>query len=272
MHKITADDIEIPGMPDIAMNVLALLEDEFCPLKKLEEVILEDQALTVNILKIANAPFYKTGKSINTISEAIMAIGIHNMVAFVSVISLTNQLTGANFDRSLMQHAISVSLASALLAKKSKVITEEEALVAGLLHDIGKTVLLANAPARYSAVKEKIKKEKTPFIEAERNLLGFDHCEIGGRLAEKWKLPELYRYAIKKHHDEEVKNFESSNMIEYKDLLCYIVRIADKVVLDSGIGVGKSAEKKAGEMLDMLKINESVYIDIVKKISYYNSK
>ncbi len=139
LRKISLDDIEIPNIPDIAVRVLALLEDEYCPLKRLEEFILEDQALTAYILRIANAPFYKSGKSINTLTDAIMTIGMHNIVALVSVISLISQAATEGQDTDLMRHAIAVSTASALLARHAKVVTEDEALIAGLLHDISHT-------------------------------------------------------------------------------------------------------------------------------------
>ncbi len=268
-RKITLDAVDIPGMPDVAIKVLALLEDELSSLRKMETLILDDQALTANILKIANAPFYQTGKSITTLSEAIMAIGMHNMVALVSVISLINQLSGKDLDPTLIHHAMAVSSASALLARHAKIVTEEEALVAGLLHDIGKTVLSANAPARYKALNEKIKRERRSSFEAEEELFGVNHCRIGSLVAHKWKLPEIYDYTIMNHHNEEIKHFTSSQTIEYKDLLCYIVRMADKVVLDAGVGVGKSTEKNPQALLDTLKVGESVYVEIIRKISVY---
>lgn len=266
LRKISLDDIEIPNIPDIAVRVLALLEDEYCPLKRLEEFILEDQALTAYILRIANAPFYKSGKSINTLTDAIMTIGMHNIVALVSVISLISQAATEGQDTDLMRHAIAVSTASALLARHAKVVTEDEALIAGLLHDIGKLVLFANAPSHYKAAKEKVKKEKRPFAEIENELFGFDHCDIGCMVARKWRLPGLYEHTIRHHHDEEIKNFTDSQTIGYDDLLCSIVRLADKVVLDAGAGSGKSTEKNPQALLDLLKIGESVYIEIAKKI------
>lgn len=266
LRKISLDDIEIPNIPDIAVKVLVLLEDEYCSLKKLEELILEDQALTAYILRIANAPYYKSGKSVNTLSDAIMAIGIHNMVALVSVISLISQVNRDGQDVDLARHAIAVSTASALIARHAKVVTEDEALIAGLLHDIGKIVLFANSSAHYWAVKKRVKEERRPFTDIEHELFGFDHCDIGCMVADNWKLPKLYEYVIRHHHDGEVKDFNTCRTVEYNELLCAVVRLADKVVLDAGFGAGKPTEKNPQGLLDLLKIGETVYIEIARKI------
>ena len=272
LKKITLEEIEIPGIPGIAAQVLALLEDEYCSMGKLEKVILKDQALTAGILRIANAPFYSTGKSVKTLSEAIMAVGLRNLLALISIISLTHQLHGKQIDPDLMHHAMAVSAASAALARHAKVVAVEEALVGGLLHDIGKTIFLASAPAQYRALKEKVNKERRPFIEVENELLSFNHCHIGGMVAEKWRLPELYVHIIENHHNENAAELKAARKITYEDMLCYIIRLADKVILDAGAGIGRSTEKKAQELLDVFNIGESIYVEIVKEISAYCPK
>lgn len=267
--KIMIDDIDVPGMPDIAVKVLSLLDDDYCSMRKLEKVIFEDQALTTTILKVANAPFYKSGKSINTLAEAIMSIGLHNLLALVSIVSLTNQISGKNFDKGLLDHTMAVSSASALLAQHTRGARKEEALVAGLLHDIGKTILSANAPDHYKSIKSRAAKEKRPFTELEDEVLGFNHCTIGSVLAKKWKFPKIYEFVIRNHHNEAVKNpARLQDIITTEDALCYIVRLADKAVLDAGIGVETSSyEKKQVELMRALDITAETYKEVVKDIS-----
>ncbi|MBZ0156844.1 MAG: HDOD domain-containing protein [Alphaproteobacteria bacterium] len=267
-QKIMLDDIEVPGMPDIAVKVLSLLEDEYCSMRKLEAVIFEDPSLTTAILKVANAPFYKTGKSINTLPEAIMAIGLHNLLALVSIISLTNQLSGKHFDTALMRHAMAVSSAAALLAQEGRGVKKEEALVAGLLHDIGKTILSCNAPEQYTVIRDRSVKEKRPFIEIEDEVLGFNHCTIGSVLAKKWKFPALYEHIIRTHHGESVKSPAGpEQVLSCEERLCYVVRIADTLTLAAGIGVGEPSEKRLGDLLRVLGIDAETYIGIKRKVA-----
>ena len=266
-QKIMIDDIDMPAMPDIAMKVFPMLDNGNFSLAEFENTILQDQNLTVSILKIANAPVYKTGKSANTLSDAIMIIGLNNLLALVSIISLTNELSGKYLDPELMRHAIAVSSASALLAQKIKGLKREEALVAGLIHDIGKTVLSVNAHEQYKTIKSRAKKEGRPFIEIEDDLLGFNHCNIGSILAIKWKFPKIYEYVIKHHHDDrEERRSITNNTLTYEDLLCYAVMVADYIAWDSGVGVEKPFEMRLSDLMKVLDIDKTTYDEIKKEL------
>lgn len=266
LNKIMLDDIDIPGVPDIAVKVMGLLEDERCSLKRLEEVIFTDQLLTTSILKIANAPFYQTGKSVNTLAEAIMAIGMHNLLALVSIVSLTNQLSGKLHDATLIRHAMAVSTISAKLSTYVKGMKKEEALVAGLLHDIGRTIIAANAPAHYKRTQEVTVKEGKFTMEAEDEVLGFTHCHVGSAMAKKWKFPKIYDYVIKRHHDYRVKKPLQTQPLSYEDKLCYIVRLADKAALDAGIGSERCEEAREKELRLVLGIEDTVFTEIAAQL------
>lgn len=261
------DDIDMPVMPDIAMKVFSMLDAGHFSLMEFENTILEDQNLTISILKIANAPIYKTGKSANTLSDAIMVIGLDNLLALVSIISLTKEMSGKYLDPELMRHSIAVSSASALLAQKIKGLKKEEALVAGLIHDIGKTVLSVNANEQYKTIKSRAKKEGRPFIEIEDDLLGFNHCNIGSILAKKWKFPKIYEYVIKNHHENKVKRRSiTDGTLSYEDLLCYAVRVADHVALDADVGVIKPFEMRLSDLMKVLDIDKTTYDEIKKEL------
>jgi len=261
------DDLDMPVMPDIAMKVFSMLDNGNFSLLEFEDTILEDQNLTISILKIANAPIYKTGKSANTLSDAIMIIGLDNLIALVSIISLTDELSGKYLDPELMRHSIAVSAASALIAQEIKGVKREEALVAGLIHDIGKTVLSVNAREQYKTIKNRAEKEGRPFIEIEDELLGFNHCNIGSVLAMKWKFPKIYEHVIKHHHDAEVKiRSITDDALAYEDLLCYIVRVADHIALESGVGVEKPFEMGLSDLMKVLGLDKTTYDKIKNKL------
>ena len=266
--KIMIDEIDMPVMPEIAMKVFSMLDDGNFSLTEFENTILEDQNLTVSILKIANAPSYKTGKSANTLSDAIMIIGLDNLLALVSIISLTNEISGKYLDPELMRHSIAVSSASALLAQKIKGLKREEALVAGLIHDIGKTVLSVNANEQYKAIKSRAKKEGRPFIEIEDELLGFNHCNIGSILAIKWKFPKIYEYVIKHHHEDKIEGRSiKKDTLTYEDLLCSVVRVANYIAHDSDVGVEKPFETWLSDLMKVLDIDKTTYDEVKRNYS-----
>ncbi len=258
--KIMIDDLDMPVMPEIAMKVFSMLDGGKFSLTEFENTILEDQNLTVSILKIANAPIYKTGKSANTLSDAIMIIGFDNLLALVSIISLTNEISGKYLDPELMRHSIAVSAASAMLAQKIRGLKREEALVAGLIHDIGKTILSVNANEQYKTIKSRANKEGRPFIEIEDELLGFNHCNIGSILAIKWKFPKIYEYVIKHHHEDKIEGRSiTKDSLTYEDLLCSAIRVANCIALDSGVGVGKPFEPGLSDLMKVWYIDDTTY-------------
>jgi putative nucleotidyltransferase with HDIG domain len=263
-NKIDLDDIDIPGRPDVVLKVIAMLEDEYCSIAKLEKVILEDPSITAVLLKISNAPLFMTGKSITTVAESIMSIGIGNVVAFVSLAAVANQCLNSNCDKDILNHLLAVSSAASMLAEHVKKVTvkREVATIAGLLHDVGKLVLMISLPKEYTKTKKHAMEEKQAFFQAEEALLGTNHCMVGGALAHKWKLPHIYQQVIMKHHDATIKATGLSN----EDILCYLIRIADKLVLDAGIGMFISAEQDLPDRLVCLGIEEAVYQDISQKI------
>ena len=78
-HKLLFEDVEIPSMPEIVAKILAAIEDKHSSIHKIANLILKDQSLTANILRIANTPYYETGKQITTLNDAIMSLGVHNL-------------------------------------------------------------------------------------------------------------------------------------------------------------------------------------------------
>ncbi len=267
--KILFDEIELPGRPDIVVKVLGVLEDEYCSITKMERVILDDPSITATILKIANAPLYNTGKSIKTVGEAIMSIGLNNALALVSLAAITNQCLHARCDKTMVRHFLAVSAAASMLAEYAKPVTieREVAAIAGLLHDVGKPLMFIIMPHEYQKIKNHALKLNKPFIEAEEELLGFNHCIAGSALAKKWNLPPVYQEIIKTHHDDKIKETGLSGT----DILCYLVRIADKMVIDAGIGMSPSAEHYLAELLVAAGIQEANYQAVRKRIGQAGS-
>lgn len=262
MQKLLFEDVDIPSMPDAVIRILAILEEKNASLNKIEETILQDQSLTANILRIANTPFYQTGKQITILADAIMSLGIHNLSALVSILSFKQQLMSKNVDRNLLRHPYVVSVISSMLAGEVEGVRKEEALVAGLLHDIGVMVIYSHSPATYETLNLKIQVEHTAFVEAENEIFGKNHCHIGSILARKWHIPQIYDYVIGHHHDVEV----SGGALTQEERLCYLVRVADHMTFEAGIGIGTSFEANLPKLMTVLGIDKVLYDDAVKRI------
>ncbi|MCX8026987.1 MAG: HDOD domain-containing protein [Thermodesulfovibrionales bacterium] len=227
INKIISDDIDIPSQPQTALEILSLIEDDNISLNKLQELMQSDQQISATILKISNAPIYNTGKSIKTITEAINHLGLHTIAAIVSMISITNLVTGGKADKTVIDHSLTVSKIASSLSNHTKKVSKEEAFIAGTLHDIGKNIMNVYIPDKYKRVKDLVFKEGKSFYEAEDEILGYNHCQVGYILAKKWKFPNQYAYVIKHHHDIIFKPKIDQTVIKPEEALCYLIRIAD---------------------------------------------
>ena len=130
---------------------------------------------------------------------------------------------------------------------------------------MGILLLFDNAPAAYVQIGTKIKEGKHSYIEIERELLGCDHCQIGGILAEKWHFPSIYAYTIMHHHDEEI----ISGDLTYEQKLCYLVGIADRIAFEADIGIGESDKKCLQSLIESLDIENHTYEHAVDKSRFF---
>lgn len=262
LEKIISETVDIPSLPPVAMKVLQLMNDDYSSINELEKIILKDQSFSTRILRIANSPYYGRGRSIDTISTAIILIGFNTMKNLVVAASLKDlHRKFGLFEQRLWEHSLGVSIAASLLAAETQMLMSEEALVAGLIHDVGKTVLNNSMPESYSVVIEKVYEEGLPFIEVEDEMLGFNHCNVGGLIARKWKLPRNLEVVIECHHSETFPDFENRNF----EILCEIVRIADAVCLNLGIGLRRPLNISDIE-LERLGISEGRFGEIQETI------
>lgn len=219
-----------PPLPEVAWKVLELTSDLYLGVDKLAEVISRDQTLTARILRIANSAFFQRLCEIKTVKHASTVLGNRKIRGIVIAASLGGILYRSPQGRLLWQHALAVGLGARELAGRLSVVVDtEEAFVAGLLHDIGKGLFDYQHPELFvQAASLASADSNLSSIEAERQILGIDHVEVGGKVSDAWRLPESIGNAIRCHHDP-------SASTEHPQL-CAVVCLADRSCLRLGIG------------------------------------
>lgn len=263
LEKIILETVDVPSLPAIAGKVLQLMNDDFSSVSELEKIISRDQAFSTRLLKIANSPYYGRGKKVDSVSTAIILIGFSTMKSLVVAASLKDvHRKFGLFETRLWEHSLGVSVAASILARETKMAGSEEAMVVGLIHDIGKTILNNSMPDAYSLVIERVYEEGIGFLEAEDEMLGFNHCNVGGLIARKWKLPKNLEVVIEYHHAETYPVFEDGDY----EALCQLVRIADIICLNMNIGIRGSVDVSTTE-LEGLGLSENKYSEIREMVS-----
>lgn len=255
----------IPAVPMVAFKVLKLIEDPLSTIEDIQKAITADQAMATRILKIANSAFYGARRSINTVSDAITVIGFNTVKHVVLAVSTREVYKGFGlFEQKLWEHSLAVSIASGLLAGDITFVKREEAIVAGLLHDIGKVTINNNQPEKYSVITQAVYDRMEPYAHIEKEFLGFDHAEVGYLLAEKWGFPEVLCNVILKHHIW--SSSESFSQDPLENSLCLVVALADALCVKLGVGYRTPMTNlDLGEQIlrKKLGIDEERYLEII---------
>ena len=193
----------LPSMPAIAMQVLELTRDTDVEIAKIAGLVSRDPAMSAKILKTVNSSFYGRAQRVGTISQAVVILGLQAVKTLVLGFSLVSNLSASKakgFDhRAYWKRSIYAATAARVCAAKAGVAQQEEAFLAALLADIGMLVLDLTVGDEYGAVNvQAASHEDLAAVEAAD--LGGTHAEVGGLIAEKWKLPPQLAGPIASHH------------------------------------------------------------------------
>jgi putative nucleotidyltransferase with HDIG domain len=240
MSTLTLDEIvsrttDIPSIPEAALAVVRMSNDQNVTAHNIADRIAHDQSLAARVLRLSNSAYYGLPRQITTIQDAVILLGMKTVRHLALVASTFPWLARARKGyelgpQALWSHSIAVSIGAQLIAGKVKGISTDEAFTAGLLHDLGKVVLSMWLEDKLSELVMRSEVEQASFDKLEREVLGFDHGEVGAYLAERWNLPEPLHHAIRHHH--------RPDELEPNELLTDAVHVADILAMSLGFGIG----------------------------------
>ena len=219
--------LDLPSLPTVVAKIVELVDNPKTNARTLARLISSDPALTARILKLANSSYYGFPRRIGTINLAIVVLGfnsVRDLAVSASIVDRLNLEPGNHrFDMSgFWDHSLGVAIAARMLLKLGSARVIGEAFVAGLLHDIGRLVIVRYMPAEYARISALVRNGGVALWEAERQVLMMDHAQIGALLCRYWHLPENLCEAISWHHNPLGQ--------EKPELLTALVHVADELV------------------------------------------
>jgi putative nucleotidyltransferase with HDIG domain len=233
---------DIPTLPIVATKVTELINDPNSSSAEIADVLKKDQVLTAKVLKLINSPYYGIPSEVTDVKRALAYLGFNTLaqlVLSVSVISLFADRKNSRFSlQDFWKHALGTAVASEVIAKRIGYPKPEECFTCGLLHDIGKIVLLQIAPEEFSKVVALTEKEKISFHESEKRLEIPSHGYLGEYIANKWRLPMVIRMSIRYHHAD-VTGMET--MLDSIKPAVQSVALANQLVIKESIGYSGDA-------------------------------
>jgi len=201
------DDVgELVSLPEVVLRINEMVNDEEASAAEIARVISQDPGLSTRLLKIANSPMYGSMRQIDSISRAVTILGTKQIRDIILSTTATRAFDGIPNDiisvADFWHHSLYCALLARSLAKHSKKTNADALFTAGLLHDIGHLIMFNRIPQEeLAAIMLTVQGEAgQDLLDAERELLGFDHTEVGAHLAQQWHLPELIVECIAWHH------------------------------------------------------------------------
>ncbi len=236
MLNLTTLISKVSDLPPLPANVLKALEMTMDPevsVRDLQSVISQDQALSATILRVVNSAMYSLRRAVSTVSHAVAVLGIETVKSIIMAASVEGVFSMAkDLGTKLMSdHSWGTALASRIIARRIGYAVPEEALVCGLMHDIGKPVLLQNFQNRYLEIIGEVYKGNLCFHQMELEAFGFSHAHVGALLANRWNFPPQLSEAVGFHHNP-------LSAPVHLQLAC-IVNLANLFMIFLGIGFSK---------------------------------
>ena len=196
---------EVAKLPSLSSTYTSLnrtVNDPDSSIGAVSKIIEQDMAMSAKVLQLSNSAFFGLAKEVTSVSHAVSYLGmqtIKNLVLTAEVFSVFVPDGKTPLDCDLLQkHAHRTAAIVGKLPLDAK--GREIAIVASLLHDVGQLFLASKMPQKLSAAFDLAKQRGCELFEAEEELLGSSHAEIGAYLLGLWGIPHLAVEAIAHHH------------------------------------------------------------------------
>ncbi len=225
---------QLQPLTPCARELMRLAEDQSATIDQALAVIQSDAVLATQLLKTANSSFFGLSRRISTIRDAAVMLGLHgvrNVAVAASLLCAADRCRIPNCllqPRRLNQHLLGVAMAARSLAMSHQPDLADSAFLAGLLHDLGRLLMLKAFPSDYSDLLDACRDDTVPLHYREKALFGFDHATVIDWVAADWRLPAVLTQTICSHHISTAADHdEMSMLLQAGNALAKIARVGD---------------------------------------------
>ena len=277
--KLTISEImknieELKPLPITAVKFAEAVADTNSEISDFVKIIKMDQAITANVLRLANSASSGSSREITDLKSAVVRLGgkriLTDIVSKYFSKSMSQEIAMYGYEESnSWRHSVAAAIATTNIAKLATKPLPVGSFVAALMHDIGKLVISRNINDEAIDKINLFASEEVSFLDAEKEVLGFTHCEAGFELATKWGLPEYISQSIGEHHNPTVKG----EIIDIVKLSNYIAKVLGEGVGSEGMQfeIGEDIFERVGINIDHFEmICANTSIDFIKSIKEFS--
>lgn len=213
-------------MPGVAIKLIETIQKQDPDIRQIDRIISSDATLSAKLLKIINSPFYGLINKITTVDQAIKLLGLNTVknlsLSLILKTSFIKKGPGGLNLAGFWKDSLVGAVAAKLLAGRVKIKNPEDAFFLGLLKNIGSLTLAYLLPDQYAVVLSEIQTKKISSQDAENQVFGFNHTDVGALLTQSWGLPETFHIPIQHHHGIERLPETCSSEIRVRTALLHL--------------------------------------------------
>ena len=236
----------LPTIPKTLKKILGVIENPRISLNEISSFVAGDPALTTKVLKMVNSPIYGFPGRISSVNQAVILLGltvVKGLLLGVSVFELMQKTM-----LGLWEHSLGSAIVCRLIAKRKGLKDPDELSIDGLLHDIGKILLVLQYPIEYGNAMNESDQSGLSIYDSEKNHFNTTHASVGSWMAQKWRFPPNLIEVIEYHH--------KPHLAKIAPMRSAIVHFADILVRARGFGFAGDrrlmpVNSKAWELLSL---------------------
>jgi putative nucleotidyltransferase with HDIG domain len=224
----------LPTLPTVYTEVDRLCKNPDVSADDLSKVIETDPSITLKLLNLSNSAFFGFTRQIKSVRDAISLLGnktVQNTILSIAVFEVTKNLgDSAGLDKNeFWLHSTAAGSVARFLSTKLS-LGRDEAFTSGIVHDMGKIILDSLYEEFYAEVLTRVAESDVSIYDAEEDVIGLNHCQVGLELARAWNLPQELSEAVAYHH--------RPSMAEKDKEIASLVNLGDAIARQLGVGSG----------------------------------
>ncbi len=268
LEKIISGIDKLTPASFVSDKLMSVISNPHSSSADLVKLVKYDQSLTVNLLKLCNSAYVGAVKKITSIKQSVALLGMDKVVSLIMLANNAENFKNGQkgYDLSqgeLWKYSVSSAIISQELAREKGISNISMVFTAALIKDIGKVIMSTYIAESFAAIQHGVQTKGQTFLDAEKEVLGIDHAQLGAMVATKWNFaPEMIEI-IRFHHEP----LNSRRM----DQSLSVVYVADCICMMIGQGVGADglAYRYYQEAVDQLEVTA---VDIQRIIVRFREK
>ena len=270
----------LPTLPEIYTKVSAQLDDIDASVEDIGQTVATDPAISYKILTMVNSAYFGLPNEISSISQAISLIGRFRLKQILIGALLSEVFKGLDSPNFLLKDFWEHSIRTAIIAKQLAIDSDyaeepETIFTAGLLHDVGRLILAAQRPEVLPEIDQRSVLNRIEIAQAEIDIIGISHTEIGGALMQKWDFPDLIWVCVRNHHRPDYHGafFNAAQFIYLANQLAHHDTPNDETetgVILSQIPNWQNADVSLASIFKAGRIAEEMVFDVMKSLGMQN--